>query len=74
MLLVGGFVLGVLAGRWWAFAVPVGFGVWVAIVSELEVPGWFLGLLYCGIGCASIAVGIVVRRSIHRLRHGPRPR
>ena len=65
VLIGGGFVLGLLVGRWWALAVPVGFGAWVAIVAgELEVPDWFLGLVEGGIGCVSVGVGIVVRRLI----------
>jgi hypothetical protein len=47
----------------------IGFGVWVAIVSEVEVPGWFLGLWYGAIGCEGIGTGIAVRRAIQRLRH-----
>jgi hypothetical protein len=67
MLIGAGFILGVLVGRWWALAPALGFAVWIAIASEVEVPGWFLGLGYGVIGCASIASGIVVRRAIHRL-------
>jgi hypothetical protein len=69
MLIAVGFILGLVVGRWWALAAPIGFGVWVAIVSEVEVPGWFLGLWYGAIGCVGIGTGIVVRRAIHRLRH-----
>lgn len=68
VLMAVGFILGLLVGRW-ALTAAVGFGVWVAIVSELEVPGWFLGLWYGAIGCVGIGTGIVVRRAIHWLRH-----
>lgn len=71
MLIGAGFILGLLVGRWWALAPAAGFGVWVAIVSEVEVPGWFLGLWYCVIGCVGIGAGIVVRRVMHRLRYMP---
>lgn len=67
MLIGAGFILGVLVGRWWALAPAVVFGVWIAIVSEVEVPDWFLGLMYGVIGYVSIGTGIVVRRAIHRL-------
>ena len=70
MLIGGGFVLGLLVGRWRALAVLVGFGAWVAIASELEVPGWFLGLVYGAIGCVSMGVGVVGRRAINRLGAG----
>ena len=69
VLIAVGFILGLLVGRWWALTAAVAFGVWVAIVSELEVPGWFLGLWYGAIGCVGIGTGIAVRRAIHRLRH-----
>jgi hypothetical protein len=69
MLIAAGFILGLLVGRWWALTAAIGFGVWVAIVSEVEVPGWFLGLWYGAIGCVGIGTGIAVRRAIRRLRH-----
>ena len=71
MLIAAGFTLGLLVGRWWALTAAVGFGVWVGIASELEVPGWFLGVWYGAIGCVGIGTGIAVRRAIHRLRHSP---
>jgi hypothetical protein len=69
VLLAAGFILGLLIGRWWALTAAVGFGVWVAVVSEVEVPGWLLGLGYGAIGCVSIGTGIVVRRAFNRLRY-----
>ncbi len=69
MLIAVGFALGLLVGRWWALTAAIGFGAWVAIVAELEVPGWFLGLWYGAIGFAGIGAGIVARRAIDRLRH-----
>lgn len=69
VLIAVGFILGLLVGRWWALTAALGFGVWVAIVSEVEVPGWFLGLWYGAIGCVGIGTGIAVRRAIHRMRH-----
>ena len=69
ILIAAGFTLGLLVGRWWALTAAIGFGVWVAIVSEVvEVPGWLLGLWYGAIGCVGICTGIAVRRGIHRLR------
>ena len=61
-----GFILGVLVGRW--STSPRRWGLRCgSITSEVEVPGWFLGLMYGVIGCRSIATGIAVRRAIHRL-------
>ena len=68
MLIAVGFILGLVVDRWWAVAAPIGFGVWVAIVSEVEVPGWFSGVWYGAIGCVGICTGIFARRAIHRLR------
>ena len=68
VLIAVGFVLGLVGGRWWAVAAPIGFGLWVAIVAEVEVPGWFLGLWYGGVGCVGVGTGVAVRRAIHRLR------
>ena len=67
MVIGAGFILGVLVARWWALAPALAFAVWVAIASEVEVPGWLLGLMYGATGCASIASGIAVRRAIDRL-------
>ena len=39
MLIGAGFILGVLVGRWWALAPALGFAVWIATASEVEVPG-----------------------------------
>jgi hypothetical protein len=69
VLIAVGLILGLLVGRWWALIAAIGFGVWVTVRSEVEVPGWFLGLWYGAIGCVAIGTGIGVRRAIHRLRH-----
>jgi hypothetical protein len=67
MIIGAGFILGVLVGRWWALAPAAALGVWIGIVSEVEVSGWFLGFMYGVVGCLSIGTGVVVRRAIHRL-------
>ena len=69
VLTAAGFILGLVVGRWWALTTAIGVGVWVAIVSEVEVPGWILGLGSGAIGCVGIGAGIVVRRAIHSSRH-----
>jgi hypothetical protein len=64
VVLLGGFVIGLLAGRWWSIGAPVAFGVWVATVTEVdEVPPWFLGLGYALAGVIGVLVGVSVRRS-----------
>ena len=72
MLIGAGFIVGVLVGRWWALAPALGFAVWIAIASGLEVPGWFLGLMCRRYRVRDIATGIVVHRAIHRLSRARR--
>ena len=41
-------------------------GVWIALVNEVEVPGWYLGLAYGVIEAVGIAAGILLRRFVKR--------
>ena len=41
-------------------------GVWIAVVNEVEVPGWFLGLAYGVVAALGIATGILLRRFVKR--------
>ena len=62
-LALGGLVLGFVAGRWWASAAPLAFGVWVAAESDVdEVPPWFLGLAYALTGVLGVLAGVFLRR------------
>jgi hypothetical protein len=62
----GGFLMGLLVGRWWALLAAVGFGVWIAATVHVEVPAWFLGM-----GCAAIAgVGIAGGVGARRITRG----
>ena len=71
ILVVTGLILGLAVGRWWTLVAAAGFGVWVAVVSEVdEVPPWFLGAAYAVLAAAGIAVGVVVRKGT-RLRRYP---
>jgi hypothetical protein len=54
--------LGLVVGRWWALLAAVGFGIWAWSASDLEVPDWFVGLVYGGAAAVGIALGLVVRR------------
>jgi hypothetical protein len=50
-LLLGGFMIGFLAGRWWVALAPVAFRVWIATATDVdEAPLWFLGLGYGLVG------------------------
>ena len=66
LVILVGFVLGALAGRWWALLAPAAFGVYVGFVAEVEVPAWFLGLMYGALAAAVVAAGVLVRRFANR--------
>jgi hypothetical protein len=66
ILIAGGFLLGLIVGRWWALAAPVGVGAWVVVVSEVEVSAWFLGFAYGGVAAVSVAAGVLLRRFASR--------
>jgi hypothetical protein len=63
LIVAGGVILGLIAGRWWTLAAAVGIGVYIAVVSEVdEVPPWFLGAAYGALAASGIAVGIAARK------------
>jgi hypothetical protein len=59
---VGGLVVGLVVGRWWALVVPAGFGVYIALVSKVEVPPVLLGAVYAAISALGVAAGVFLRR------------
>jgi hypothetical protein len=62
-LLVGGLLVGLVLGRWWALGVAAVPGIFVALVSEVdEVPGWYLGIVYAVIAAFGIAGGVLARK------------
>jgi uncharacterized membrane protein len=66
LIVIGGLVVGLIVGRWWALIAAVGFGVWAWTVSELEVPDWFIGLVYGLLAAIGIALGVIARRLAKR--------
>ena len=68
VLVAGGFVAGLVVRRWWAVVLPAGLGVWIALKSELEVPGWFLGLYYGALAVVGVGLGVLVGRRLARGR------
>jgi hypothetical protein len=66
IILAAGLVLGFAVGRWWALTGAVALGVWAGTVSELEVPAWFIGLVYAGLAAIGIAAGVLGRRLVSR--------
>jgi hypothetical protein len=67
VLILGSFVLGLTVGRWWSLGAAAAAGLLIGIGSEVEVPGWYLGLASGGVACLSISAGIIVRRVVYRL-------
>ena len=67
-VLVGaGFVLGLIVGRWWALTAAAAVGVLAAVFEEIELEGWFLGLMYAVLAAIGISIGILTRRFGGRL-------
>lgn len=71
LLFAAGLVVGLLVGGWWALVAPIAFGVWVGLVTEVEVGGLFLGTAYAVISGAGTAAGVGLRKT---LRHWYRNR
>jgi hypothetical protein len=64
VLLVGGLVLGLVVGRWWALLASAGLGLWIAWTTEVEVSASYLGLVYAAISGLGIVLGVVLRRLV----------
>jgi hypothetical protein len=59
----GGFILGLIVGRWWALAAAAALGAWIALITEVnEVPAWYLGAGYATLTAVGIAAGVGCRR------------
>jgi hypothetical protein len=66
LLIVAGLMLGAMVGRWWAVLAAVVLGVWIALNSPLDLPGWFVGSIYGGAAAAGIAGGVALRKRAQR--------
>jgi hypothetical protein len=62
VLLVGGFVVGLVVGRWWVLLLAAGIGLWIGVSEEVEVPGWYLGTGYAAVSGFAMALGVLLRR------------
>ena len=68
-VLIGvGFAVGLVVGRWWVILACVGVGAWIGLSEELEVPGWYLSLVYAALSGLGIAAGVLVRRNLAKGR------
>jgi hypothetical protein len=57
----GGFLLGLLVGRWWALAAAPLTGLFIGLWEKVEIPGWLYGLLAGGLVAIGIALGVALR-------------
>jgi len=60
---LGGFVLGLVLGRWWALVAALPLGAWILLTNELEghIGAWVASMLSLLLACA-IAAGVALRR------------
>ena len=65
--MAAGFALGLIVGRWWALTAAAAVGVLAAVFEEIELEGWFLGLMYAVLTAIGISLGILTRRFAGRL-------
>jgi hypothetical protein len=72
-LVGGGFVLGLVVGRWWLLVLPAGLGLWVGLTEEIEIPGWFLGAAYAALSAAGVGLGVLARRLARRQCRAAQP-
>jgi hypothetical protein len=62
-LVLAGFILGLIVGRWWALVAPAAFGAWIAVNTPVvDVPPWFLGAGLAALPAIGIAAGVAGRR------------
>jgi hypothetical protein len=63
ILIGGGFLFGLIIGRWWAFAAPTALGVWAGLTfTDLEVPAIWMGFAFAGMAALGVLMGLVARR------------
>jgi hypothetical protein len=59
---LGGFILGLVVGRWWALAAAAALGAWIAVNTPVEIPTWILGAGSATLAAVGIAAGVAGRR------------
>jgi hypothetical protein len=74
ILILFGVLVGAAVNRWWALAVAVPIGIWLAYEVPIEnttPPHWDVGAVVALVVAAAIAVGIFLRRVvINPIKHG----
>jgi hypothetical protein len=66
LLGVGGFLIGLVVGRWWALVLPAAFAAWILTGDTGDVPVWAVALFTAGIAALGVLVGVAVRRVTRR--------
>jgi hypothetical protein len=67
ILIGGGFLLGLIIGRWWALVAPAALGLWAgASFTDLEVPAAWSGFAYAGMAALGVLAGLVARPFVFR--------
>jgi hypothetical protein len=64
VLICSGLAVGLVLGRWWALLTSVAVGLWIGLSNEVDVPGWYLGLVYAALSGLGIAAGVLLRRRL----------
>jgi hypothetical protein len=60
----GGFLLGLVVGRWWIRLAAIPVGVPIGLIEETEISGALFGLLAGLLSLAGIACGVALRRRV----------
>jgi hypothetical protein len=67
ILIGGGFLFGLIIGRWWSFAAPTAVGLWAGMTfTELEVSAAWIGFAFAGMAALGVLAGLVARPFVFR--------
>jgi hypothetical protein len=66
----GGFILGLLTGRWWVPLVGLIPGIWAGLTyTSLEVDSWWFGVVFGAMTALGVLLGVAARRFAPRVLH-----
>jgi hypothetical protein len=68
MFIGGGFIVGLLTGRWWVLLVCLIPGVWAGVTyTSLEVNSWWFGVVFGAMTALGVLLGVGTRRLAPRV-------
>jgi hypothetical protein len=68
MFIGGGFMLGLLTGRWWVLFVCLIPGSWASLTyTNLEVDSWWFGIVFGAMTALGVLLGVAARRFAPRI-------